>query len=45
MTTHFGPEVGAALQKLAEDNGIIFKSGQVASFEGKVCLKSRKINS
>lgn len=35
MNTRFGVEVGSALQKLAEDNGVKYAHGQVASFEGR----------
>lgn len=36
MSIHFGPKVGAALQTLAKENGINFKVGQIASFEGSL---------
>lgn len=36
MTTHFGKEVGQAMEKLAKENGVSFKVGEVASFEGRI---------
>lgn len=38
MSFHFGPKVGEALQQLAKENGINFKVGEIASFEGTKCL-------
>lgn len=38
LETRFGKEVGGALKKLAEENGINFTQGQVASFEGTKTL-------
>lgn len=36
LDTRFGPEVGGAVKKLAQENGINFAYGQVAQFEGKI---------
>lgn len=38
LDARFGPEVGAALKKLAEENGVHFTHGQVAQFEGTLVL-------
>lgn len=39
LDTRFGPEVGGAVKKLAEENGVSFAYGQVAQFEGKIGLR------